>query len=413
MKRVVVTGLGTINPCGHTVDETWRSVTAGRSGIGAITAFDASEWPVRIAGQVNDWDGREILGPRAFKRMDRFMQFAQVSANEAIADAGLEPGENGLGDRAGVFVGSGIGGLAELVKGASDIEESGWKGLSPFFIPKVLTNLAAGQIAMAIGARGPSLCVSTACATGNHSIGEALRTIRAGDADLIIAGGAEASILPMGIGGFMVMKALSKRNDDPERASRPFDAERNGFVMGEGAGVVVLESLEHAQARGARIYCELSGYGITNDAHHITQPSPGHAGAVRCMNQALESAQVNPDSVTYVNAHGTSTHANDLNESIGLRTVFGDHADKLMVSSTKSMTGHLLGAAGGLEAVLTAMSIYKNTVLPTSTLENPGEGCDLDYVPGQARQAQIDVALSNAFGFGGTNAALVFQRFTD
>jgi 3-oxoacyl-[acyl-carrier-protein] synthase II len=411
VRRVVVTGLGTINPCGNNVDATWDSVTDGRSGIDLITAFDVSDWPVQIAGEVKNWDATMALDRRSVKRMDRFMQFAMVASLEAVADAGLDVGEDGLGDRVGVYVGSGIGGLAELCDGAEKLSEQGYKGLSPFFIPRVLTNLAAGQIAMRLGARGPSLCVSTACATGNHSIGEGLRAIQKGDADVVIAGGAEASVLPIGIGGFMVMRALSKRNDDPQRASRPFDADRNGFVMGEGAGVVVIESLEHAQARGAQIYCELLGYGITNDAFHITQPPPGHAGAVRCMQMALDDAQVNPEEVTYINAHGTSTDANDRNESIGIRTVFGAHADSLMVSSTKSMSGHLLGAAGGLEAVLTAKAIRHSVVPPTATHERPGEGCDLDYVPGSARTQDIDVAVSNAFGFGGTNAVLVFRRF--
>jgi len=411
VRRVVVTGLGTINPCGNSTETTWSAVLEGRSGIGPITAFDATDWPVRIAGQVDGFDAVELLGRRAAKRMDRFMQFAMVASNEALADAGLTPGEDGLGDKAGVYVGSGIGGIAELVDGADKMAEGGYKGLSPFFIPRVLTNLAAGHIAMAFGARGPSLCVSTACATGNHSIGEALRSIRSGDADLILAGGAEASVLPIGLGGFMVMKALSKRNDDPTAASRPFDAGRDGFVMGEGAGVVVLEELEHAKARGARIYCEVLGYGLTNDAFHITQPPKGHTGAVRCMQAALEDAQVAPDAVDYINAHGTSTAANDRNESIGIRTVFGGHADSMMVSSTKSMSGHLLGAAGGLEAVLTAKALHHGIVPPTINLDTPGEDCDLDYVPGASRETAIDVAVSNSFGFGGTNAVLVFRRF--
>lgn len=413
MHRVVVTGLGTINPCGNTVEATWSAVQAGRSGIDRITAFDASDWPVQIAGEVKGWAAADAFDRKIARRMDRFMQFAMVAAKEAVADSGLDVGPDGLGDRAGVYVGSGIGGLAELVDGADGVAESGWRGLSPFFIPRVLTNLAAGQVAMSLGARGPSLCVSTACATGNHSIGEAMHAIRRGEADVIVAGGAEASVLPIGIGGFMVMKALARRNDEPQQASRPFDADRNGFVMGEGAGVVVLESLEHAKARGARIYCELVGYALTNDAFHITQPPAGHSGAVRCMAAALADGGVNRDEVTYINAHGTSTEANDRNESIGIRTVFGDHADKLMVSSTKSMTGHLLGASGGLEAVLTARAIDESVVPPTSTLDNPGEGCDLDYVPGSARSARIDVAVSNAFGFGGTNAVLVFRRFSD
>lgn len=409
MNRVVVTGLGTINPCGNNAEDTWDAVCEGRSGIGLITSFDATDWPVQIAGEVKDWDPASALDRKAVKRMDRFMQFAMVASLEAVADAGLDVGDDGLGDRAGVYVGSGIGGLDELVGGADSVSESGWKGLSPFFIPRVLTNLAAGQVAMKLGARGPSLCVSTACATGNHSIGEAMLAIRRGEADIVIAGGAEASVLPIGIGGFMVMKALSKRNEEPEMASRPFDEDRNGFVMGEGAGVVVLESLEHAQARGARIYCEVVGYALTNDAFHITQPPKGHLGAVRCMKSALADARVNPEEVTYINAHGTSTDANDRNESIGIRTVFGDHADSLMVSSTKSMTGHLLGAAGGLEAVLMARAIQEGVVPPTSTHERPGDGCDLDYVPGSARSQSIGVGVSNSFGFGGTNAVLVFR----
>ncbi len=411
MRRVVVTGLGTINPCGNSTETTWSAISEGRSGIGSITAFDAAEWPVQIAGEVLGFDPNEALGRREAKRMDRFMQFAVVASKEALADAGIETGEDGLGERVGIYVGSGIGGIAELVDGAEGMVERGYKGLSPFFIPRVLTNLAAGHIAMELGARGPSLCVSTACATGNHSIGEAMRAIRSGDADVILAGGAEAAVLPIGIGGFMVMKALSKRNDDPQGASRPFDRDRNGFVMGEGAGVVVLEELEHAKKRGARIYCEVLGYGLTNDAFHITQPPPGHAGAVQCMRTALADAKVNPEQVTYINAHGTSTDANDRNESIGIRTVFGDHADQLMVSSSKSMSGHLLGAAGGLEAVVTVKAIHHGVVPPTINLHHPGEGCDLDYVPHTARDNPIDVAVSNAFGFGGTNAVLVFRRF--
>ncbi len=409
MNRVVVTGLGTINPCGNSVTETWSAICEGQSGIGRISAFDVEDWPVQIAGEVKNWNPAEALDRKAVKRMDRFMQFALVASLEAVADSGLDASGDGLGDRAGVYVGSGIGGLDELVGGAQSVADAGWKGLSPFFIPRVLTNLAAGQVAMKIGARGPSLCVSTACASGNHSIGEGMHAIRRGEADIVVAGGAEASVLPIGIGGFMVMKALSKRNDDPKRASRPFDADRNGFVMGEGAGIVVLESLDHALARGARIYCEVSGYALTNDAFHITQPPKGHLGAVRCMKAALNDARIDPQAVDYINAHGTSTDANDRNESLGIRSVFGSHADSLMVSSTKSMTGHLLGAAGGLEAVLMAKAIQESIVPPTSTFEQAGEDCDLDYVPGSARQAQIGVGVSNSFGFGGTNAVLVFQ----
>jgi 3-oxoacyl-[acyl-carrier-protein] synthase II len=402
-----------VNPCGHDVPQTWDAITAGRSGIGRITNFDASDWPVQIAGEVRGWDPLSVLDRRSVKRMDLFMQYAVAASLEAVADAGLEPGEGGLGDRAGVYVGTGIGGLAEIVRGAVNFEAEGYRGLTPFFIPRALTNLAAGQVAMRLGARGPSLCVSTSCATGNHSIGEAWRNIRSGGADIIVAGGAEASVLPVGIAGFMVMKALSKRNDDPETASRPFDQDRDGFVMSEGAGIVVLESLVHARARGAEIYCELVGYGLTNDAYHITQPPPGHAGAVRCMQLALESAELAPEAVDYINAHGTSTPQNDINETQAIKTVFGQFARELAVSSTKSMTGHLLGAAGGLEAVLCAKTISTGLIPPTATLQTPSEGCDLDYVPGSARAAQVNTVLSNAFGFGGTNASLVFQRYQD
>jgi 3-oxoacyl-[acyl-carrier-protein] synthase II len=411
--RVVITGLGTVNPCGHGVSQTWDNVTAGRSGIDRISRFDATDWPVQIAGEVRDWNPADHLDRRSIKRMDRFMQFAMVASMEATSDAGLEAGENGLGDRAGVFIGTGIGGLAEIVKGADAYQTEGHRGLTPFFIPRALTNLAAGHVAMRLGARGPSLCVSTSCATGNHSIGEAWRYIRSGDADIMIAGGAEAAILPVGISGFMVMRALSKRNDDPQTASRPFDKDRDGFVMGEGAGIVVLESLEHARARGARIYCELVGYGLTNDAHHITQPAPGHAGAVRCMQLALRSAGMTPDQVDCINAHGTSTPQNDFHETQALKTVFGEHAHKLAVSATKSMTGHLLGAAGGLEAVLATKTISTGIIPPTATLQTADEGCDLDYVQGQARQSTVQAVLSNAFGFGGTNASLLFKRIDD
>lgn len=410
MRRVVVTGLGAVSPCGADVPSTWSAICAGRSGIGRITAFDTTDWAVQIAGEASDFDPEAHFPRKELRRLDRFSQFALVAAREALADAGVV---GPLGDRAGVYMGSGIGGIGEIEDGAVLQHERGPKGLSPFFIPKALTNLAAGHIAMEHGARGPSLCITTACATGNHSIGEAWRAIKMGDADLVVAGGAEASIKPLGMAGFMVMRALSKRNDSPETASRPFDAGRDGFVMGEGAGVLILESLESARARGARIYCELVGYGLTNDAHHITAPPEGHEGAVRCMRRALEVAGLAPEDIDYVNAHGTSTELNDREESAAIRTVFGAHADRLMVSSTKSMTGHLLGAAGGLEAVLTVQGMHTGLVPPTATLEEPGEGCDLDYVPGVAREAPVRAALSNAFGFGGTNAVLVFKALDD
>ncbi len=410
MNRVVVTGLGALSPVGNDVGSSWASITAGRSGIGLITRFDATDWPVRIAGEIKGWDPTSVLDRKVLKRLDLFIQYAMAAAHEAVVDAGLDT-QAALGDEAGVYVGSGIGGIGEINDGALILEREGFKGLSPFFIPKALANLAAGQIAMRYGARGPSLCISTACATGNHCLGEAWRVLRNGEADLIIAGGAEAAILPLGMAGFMVMKALSKRNDDPATASRPFDVDRDGFVMGEGAGIVVLETEAHAVARGAKIYAELVGYGLTNDAHHITAPSPGGEGAARCMRMALRSAGLRPEDVDYINAHGTSTPANDVTETEAIKAVFGEHAYKLMVSSTKSMTGHLLGAAGGLEAVITCKALETGVVPPTATLQHADPECDLDYVPRVARQAPIRVALSNALGFGGKNSTLAFRRW--
>ena len=412
LHRVVVTGLGAVSPVGNDVASTWASLMAGRSGVGTITRFDASEWPVRIAAELKGFDPCPVLERKTLKRLDPFIQYGLYAAHEALLDAGLDT-EQPLGDRAGVYVGSGIGGIGDIANTANGLMTDGFKSISPFFIPKALTNLAGGQIAMRYGMRGPSLCISTACATGNHSLGEAWRVLRTGDADLILAGGSEGAIVPIGIAGFMVMRALSKRNDDPATASRPFDLDRDGFVMGEGAGLCVLETLEHARARGARIYCELVGYGLTNDAHHITAPSPGGEGAARCMAMCLRSAGLSTTDVQYVNAHGTSTPTNDVTETEAIKAVFGDHARALMVSSTKSMTGHLLGAAGGLEAVITALTLHHGVVPPTANLSTPDPECDLDYVPGVARPAQVDVAISNAFGFGGTNSTLAFRRWTE
>ena len=410
LHRVVVTGLGAVSPVGNDVPTTWAALLAARSGTGLITRFDASSWPVRIAAELKGFDPTTVLDRKVLKRLELFIQYGLVASHEALLDAGLSTDEP-LGDRAGVYVGSGIGGIGDIAESAVSLERDGFKSISPFFIPKALTNLAGGQIAMRYGMRGPSLCVSTACATGNHSLGEAWRVLRQDDADLIVAGGAEGAIAPLGIAGFMVMKALSKRNDDPGTASRPFDLGRDGFVMGEGAGVLVLETLEHALARGARIYCELVGYGLTNDAHHITAPSPGGEGAVRCMKMCLRSAGLAPEDVDYINAHGTSTPTNDVTETEAIKTAFGDHARKLMISSTKSMTGHLLGAAGGLEAVITARALHEGWVPPTANLVTPDPECDLDYVPNTARRADLKVALSNAFGFGGTNSTLAFRKW--
>ncbi len=380
-----------------------------RSGIGLITHFDASTWPVQIAGEVNDFDAEALLGKKLIRRVARFTQMGICSADEAMADAGLGPGVIDP-TRLGVYVGSGIAGFGDIVQGAEAYVERGWRGTTPFLIPNALVNLCAGMIAIRLQAQGPSLAVATACATGNHSIGEAWRVLREGDADVIVAGGAEASNLPLGVASFMVMRALSRRNDDPEGASRPFDRDRDGFVMGEGAGVLVLETLEHAQARGARIYCELTGYALNNDAFHQTQP--GGAGAERCMALALDKARLRPEQIGYVNAHGTSTPFNDANETRALHVVFGDHAHELMVSSTKSVTGHLLGAAGGVEAIATVLALHHGVLPPTATWETRDPDCDLDYIPRSARQVQVDHAISNAFGFGGTNATLVFSRFT-
>lgn len=409
-RRVVVTGLGAITPCGLDAPSSWQAAVDGRSGIGPITKFDTTGWAVRIAGEVLGFDPTE-LSRADKKRMDTFTQYGVVASLEAVRDAGLDL-DGGLGERAGVYVGTGIGGVPEIARMALTLENEGIKRVSPFFIPRSLTNLAAGHVAMRLGAQGPSLCISTACATGNHSIGEAWRVLRSGEADVVVAGGTESAIIPLGHGGFMVMRALSKRNDDPQTASRPFDIDRDGFVMGEGAGILVLEELEHARARGARIYCELLGYALNNDAHHMTAPPPGHAGAVRCMKAALRAARIEPSEVDYVNAHGTSTPANDENEVAAIKTVFGDHAQRLLVSSTKSVTGHLLGAAGGVEALFCARALHEGVAPPTATLQTPDPTFGLDFVQGEARQAPLDVAVSNAFGFGGTNATLVFGRFT-
>ena len=411
-KRVVVTGLGTVNPCGLGVDPSWASVCAGVSGVGLVTRFDASDWACQIAGEVKGFDGLALFGRKGTKRLGLFAQYAIVAGGEALSDAGFQrEGNWPISERFGVYVASGIGGIPEIVDEAEKMFDEGHKYISPYFIPRSLGNLAAGQMAIRFGAKGPSLVMSTACAAGNHAVGEAWHAIRRGDADVILAGGTEAAITPLGFGGFMNMRALSRNNSDPASASRPFDAERDGFVMGEGAGILTLESAEHALARGARIYCEVIGYAATTDAHHITAPSPGGAGAARCMQAALNSAGISPHEVDYINAHGTSTPANDASESSAVRTVFGSHADRLMVSSTKSVTGHLLGAAGGLESVFVSKALSTGLVPPTANYRTPDPACDLDYVTEGARQSNPRIALSNAFGFGGTNATVAFSRW--
>lgn len=410
MRRIVITGLGAVSPLGADIGTTWANLLEGRSGIGPITHFDASEYTCQIGGEATDFDPSRWFDVKEQRKHDRFVQFALVAARMALEDAGLTIEEE-FAERVGTYVGSGIGGLQTLCDATLVLDERGPRRVSPFTIPKIIINMAPGEISIDTGAKGPNFSAVSACATGNHCIGEAFRAIRNGHVDACIAGGSESPILPLAVAGFARMRALSTRNDDPAGASRPFDAGRDGFVMGEGAGIVILEELEFARARGARIYGEIIGYGLNSDAHHITQPSPGGEGAVRCMRLTLQDAGVDPADVDYINAHGTSTPFNDRNESQAIRTLFGDHADDLWVSSTKSMHGHLLGAAGGIESAVTALTLFHGVVPPTINYEEPDPDCDLDFVPNEARERRVGVALSNAFGFGGTNACLAFRRF--
>ncbi|HHD10912.1 MAG TPA: beta-ketoacyl-[acyl-carrier-protein] synthase II [Deltaproteobacteria bacterium] len=412
MRRVVVTGLGCVSPVGTGTEKAWQSITAGKSGISTITRFDATDFPIRIAGEVKDFDPSPYIEKKELKKMDLFIQYAVVAACEAFEDSGYRITEENA-ERVGVYIGAGIGGLPAIEHWHNVLKEKGPSRITPFFIPMVIINLASGQVSIKLGAKGPNSCAVTACATGAHSIGDAFRLIQTGEADCMIAGGAESTITPLCIAGFNAMKALSQRNDEPERASRPFDKDRDGFVVGEGAGVLVLEELESARRRGAKIYAEVVGYGLNSDAYHITQPAPEGEGAARCMELALKDAGLTPEEIDYINAHGTSTYYNDLNETEAIKKVFGEHAKRLMVSSTKSMTGHLLGAAGGVEAVFTVLAIKEGVVPPTINYETPDEGCDLDYVPKEARKASLRAAMSNSFGFGGTNAVLVFKRFEE
>jgi len=407
-RRVVVTGLGIVSPVGIGVDESWASILAGRSGIGAITRFDASGFPVRIAGEVKGFDVAKYLSAKEARRYDTFIHYGLVAAMESIRDAGLE-GWNGDKERAGVCIGSGIGGLPMIEETHQAYAAAGLRKVSPFFVPGTIINMISGLLSIHYGYKGPNLATVTACSTANHSIGEAARLIEYGDADLMVAGGAESTVSPLGMGGFIAARALSHRNDDPATASRPWDQDRDGFVLGEGAGVVVLEELEHAKARGARIYCELAGYGMSADAHHITAPPEDGDGARRSMLNALKNARMAATEVDYINAHGTSTPVGDVAECIAVKRAFGDHAARLAVSSTKSMTGHLLGAAGGVEAVFTVLAMRDQIAPPTANLANVDPACDLDFVPNAARKMAIRGALSNSFGFGGTNATLVFR----
>ncbi len=408
-RRVVVTGLGLVTPLGIGVDKSWSALADGRSGIGPITRFDASAFDTKIAGEVKDFDPEAYLDKKDVKKTDTFIQYAVAAAQMAMDDSGLTVDESNA-EWVGVLVGAGLGGLPGIEKTHQILIDRGPGRISPFFIPMVISNLAPGHIAIRHGAKGPNLSSVSACATGNHSIGDAGEIIKRGDADAMIAGGTESTISPLCIGGFNAMKALSTRNGAPAEASRPFDRDRDGFVCGEGAGIVVLEEYEHARRRGARVYAELVGYGATADAYHLTNPAPGGDGAARAMRMALRDARLNPEDVDYVNAHATSTPAGDIAETQALKAVLGARARQVPVSATKSMTGHLLGGAGGVEAIFTILAMVHNVLPPTINLHNPDPECDLDYVPNEARRARVDVALSNGFGFGGTNSTLVFRR---
>ena len=409
--RVVVTGIGLVTPVGLDSESTWNSLVEGRSGIDYISLFDAEGYESRIAGEVDNFDANAALGRKEAKRLDRFSQFACVAALEALEHANLNM-EKENADRVAVLIGSGVGGIITISDQHKILLKRGPKRVSPFLIPMMLGDMASGQVSMMIGAKGPNFSTVSACATGADSIGEALEMIRRGRADVVIAGGTEAAICEIGVAGFNSCMALSTRNEDPQGASRPFDSDRDGFVLGEGAGLLVLESLEHAEKRGANILAEMSGYGASSDAHHVTQPHPEGEGAARAMKWAIEDAGITPDKVDYINAHGTSTPLNDKYETIAMKRMYGDHAYKLAISSTKSMTGHLLGAAGAIEAAFTVLAIKNDLVPPTINIDNPDPDCDLNYIPNTAKKQPVNVAMSNSLGFGGHNASLVFQRFT-
>lgn len=408
-RRVVVTGLGIVSPVGNNVSEAWDNICAGRSGIRPIERFDTELFGTRFGGTIQGFDAKEYINPKDARKMDPFIHYGIAAASQALSDAGLDVADHDA-ERIGVAIGSGIGGINWIENGHKAYLDGGPRKLSPFFIPGAIINMIAGHLSIIHGMKGPNISIVTACTTGTHNIGEAGRMIAYGDADVMVAGGAEFSTTPTGLGGFSAAKALSSRNDDPEAASRPWDADRDGFVLSDGAGVVVLEEYEHARKRGATIYAELAGYGMSGDAYHMTQPSEGGEGAARCMNAALRDAGLNAEQVDYVNAHGTSTMVGDVAETKAIKRTFGDHAYKLAVSSTKSMTGHLLGAAGGVEAVFTLLAMRDQVLPPTINLDNPAEGCDLDYVPHTARDKSIDVAISNSFGFGGTNGTVLFRK---
>ncbi len=411
-RRVVVTGLGLVTPLGIGLEETWSALVAGKSGIARITKFDPSDLITQFAGEVRNFKPEDYLSRKEIKRMDDFTVYSMAAAQMAVEDAKLEIG-GANAERFGVVIGCGLGGLKTIERFHLVSLKQGPKKVSPFFIPMLIANMAPGQISIAYGAKGPNIAIETACAAGTHAVGDAFKLIQRGVADVMITGGVEAALTPLGVAGFNAMRALSTRNDEPERASRPFDVERDGFVMGEGSGILIIEALDHALERGASIYAEIIGYGLTGDAFHMTAPAPNGEGMARCMQMALDDAGVAPQKIEYINAHGTSTDLNDKFETQAIKTVFGEHAYVLSVSSTKSMTGHLLGGAGGVETAFTVLAINRGIIPPTINYENPDPDCDLDYVPNVCREVEVRTALSNSFGFGGTNAALVFSRYEE
>lgn len=408
-RRIVITGIGAVTPLGNSALDTWKAICRGQSGIGRITKFDATGHRTQIAGELKNFDALNYVSNKELHKIDNFIVYALAATGMAVSDAKLRINETNA-ERVGVIIGSAIGGLGTMEKTEQAILSGGPRRVSPFAIPAVLANLAAGHVSIRFGVKGPISCPTTACSSGTNAVGDAMRIINGGYADVMIAGGTDAAITPLGIGGFNAMRAISVRNDEPEKASRPFDKERDGFVIGEGSGILILEELTSAVRRGARIYAEVVGYGSTSDAYHMAIPPPGHEGAARCMSAALKDARLKPAEIDYINAHGTSTPPNDLYETQAIKKVFGKHALNLAVSSTKSMTGHLLGAAGAVEAIISAMSIYKGIIPPTINLDNPDPDCDLDYVPHKARKKNIDTAMSNTFGFGGVNAVLIFRK---
>lgn len=411
-KRVVVTGMGVLSPVGNDIDTFWNSLINGKSGIDYITQFDTTEYPVKIAGEVKNFQPEKYLEKKELRRIDRFTQFAIVAAFDALQDANLKIDETNA-ERVGVYIGSGIGGLHTIEEQHKVLLNKGPRRISPFFIPMLISNMASGQVSIYTGAKGPNSAPISACATGTHAIGDAFLMIERGDADVMITGGTEATITPLAVAGFSSMRALSTRNDDPQAASRPFDKDRDGFVMGEGVGILILESLDHALKRGAKIYAEVVGYGATGDAHHLTAPAPGGEGAARAMKLAIQKAGIQPEDIDYINAHGTSTELNDKFETMAIKAAFGEHAYKLAISSTKSATGHLLGAAGAIEGIVLALALKNNLIPPTINYQTADPDCDLDYVPNEARKKELKFALSNSLGFGGHNATIVMKKYID